>query len=102
MNERILTIRKYGKTAKGKKELLKHLSGGKLTFKQAIYGKCFDCMNFFSDGKVDCKMPHCSLYPFYPYRKRRTNDGHAFKINSNALAHSKKRGSSNITLTVRQ
>ena len=71
MNERILTIRKYGKTAKGKKELLKHLSGGKLTFKQAIYGKCFDCMNFFSDGKNDCKIPSCPLYPFMAYKENR-------------------------------
>ena len=70
MNERILTIRKYGKKAIGQKELLKHLSGGKLTFKQAIYARCYDCMGMYADGKVDCKMPHCSLYPFYPYRKK--------------------------------
>ena len=71
MNERILTIRKYGKTAKGKKELLKHLSGGKLTFKQAIFAKCYDCMNYFSDGKIDCKIPSCPLYPFMAYKENR-------------------------------
>lgn len=70
MNERILTIRKYGKTAKGKKELLKHLSGEKLTFKQAIYARCYDCINYFSDGKQDCKMPACPLYPFMAYANR--------------------------------
>lgn len=76
MQNRILEIRKYGKTAKGQKELLKHLSGQKLTFKQAIYARCYDCMGMYVDGKVDCNMPHCALYPFNPYnqnRKKRTD-----------------------------
>jgi hypothetical protein len=68
MNNRISEIRKYGKTARGKKELIKHLEGGRLTFKQAIYAKCYDCMNYFSDGKIDCKIPSCPLFPFMPYR----------------------------------
>lgn len=67
MNDRILNIRKYGKTARGQKELLKHLSGQKLTFKQAIYARCYDCMNFYSDGKVDCNIPACPLHPFMAY-----------------------------------
>jgi hypothetical protein len=71
MNERIKNIRKYGKTARGKNELLKHLSGQRLTFKQAICSKCYDCMNYFSDGKVDCNMPHCSLHPFMAYNQNR-------------------------------
>jgi len=71
MNERILNIRKYGKTARGQKELLKHLSGQKLTFKQAVHAKCYDCAGFYADGKVDCKMPHCSLHPFMAYNQNR-------------------------------
>lgn len=69
--ERIKSIRKHGKTARGQKELLKHLAGQKITFKQAIYARCYDCMGYYSDGKVDCKMPHCALYPFNPYKKNR-------------------------------
>lgn len=53
--------------AKGKKELLRHLDKERLTLKQAVIAKCYDCMGFYSDGKVDCKMPDCSLYPFMPY-----------------------------------
>lgn len=68
MNNRILDIRKYGKTARGQGELLKHLSGQRLTLKQAVNAHCYDCMNYYSDGKVDCKIRHCSLYPFMPYR----------------------------------
>jgi len=71
MQDRILNIRKHGKTAKGQKEILKHLTGQKLTFKQAIYAKCYDCMNYFSDGKVDCKITSCPLYPFMAYKENR-------------------------------
>jgi hypothetical protein len=71
MNERINNIRKYGKTARGQKELLKHLSGQRITLKQAIYARCYDCMGYYADGKVDCNMPHCSLHPFMAYNQNR-------------------------------
>jgi hypothetical protein len=71
MNERIKNIRQYGKTARGKNELLKHLSGQRLTLKQAVYAKCYDCAGFYSDGKHDCNMPHCSLHPFMAYNQNR-------------------------------
>ena len=71
MNERIKNIRQYGKTARGKNELLKHLSGQRLTSRQAIYAHCFDCMGMFADGKVDCNMPHCPLHPFMAYNQNR-------------------------------
>lgn len=68
--DRMKAIQRYGKTAKGQKELLKHLSGEKLTFKQAIYAKCYDCENYYSDGKHDCNLQHCALHPFNAYRKK--------------------------------
>jgi len=71
MNERIKNIRQYGKTAQGKNELLKHLSGQRLTLKQAVLAKCYDCSGYFSDGKHDCNMPHCSLHPFMAYNQNR-------------------------------
>jgi len=72
MNENLISdIKRYGKTARGRKELLKHLSGQRLTLQQAIYGRCFDCMGMFADGKQDCNMPHCSLHPFMPYNQNR-------------------------------
>ena len=71
MIERIKNIRQHGKTARGKNELLKHLSGQRLTLKQAVYAKCYDCAGYFADGKVDCKMPHCSLHPFMAYNAER-------------------------------
>ncbi|MFH1784141.1 MAG: hypothetical protein ABH868_04515 [bacterium] len=62
------TIEKYGKQARGRAELLRYLSGKKLTPLQAFKASCYDCMGFYADGKMDCKMPVCSLYPYMPYR----------------------------------
>lgn len=72
MNEdRIKDIRRYGKTARGQKELVKHLEGGRITLKQAVLAKCYDCAGFFADGKNDCSMPHCSLHSFMAYNRNR-------------------------------
>ncbi len=53
--------------ARGVKELNKHLSGVKLSLKQAILAKCADCMGFYVDGKIDCDIPDCPLYPHMRY-----------------------------------
>jgi len=67
--EKIKNIRRHGKTARGTKELIKHLEGGRLTLKQAVNAHCYDYAGFYSDGKHDCKMPHCSLHPFMAYNQ---------------------------------
>jgi len=69
--ERIKNIRQHGKTAKGQKEIIRHLSGERLTLKQAVHAHCYECMGFFADGKVCCKMPHCPLHPFMAYNQNR-------------------------------
>ena len=51
--------------------MVKWLDGRKLTFKQAVLAKCFDCMGGYVDGLVDCRVPHCPLYPFMPYRENK-------------------------------
>lgn len=71
IQNRIKSIRRYGKTARGQRELIKHLEGHCLTLRQAIYAKCYDCTGFHADGKVDCCMPGCPLYPFMPYNANR-------------------------------
>ena len=58
-----------GKKAQGRTELLNYLSGKKLTKAQAIKAYCYDCMGFYADGRQDCEMPTCPLYPFMPFRK---------------------------------
>ena len=61
-----------GIAAKGRLELTKHLKGDKLTYKQAALAKCYDCMSFYVDGKADCAIPDCPLYPFMPYGSKST------------------------------
>lgn len=60
-------IEKEGLSARGKRELLAHLRGEKVGLRGAVYGKCYDCSGFMSDGREDCTMPECTLYPFMPY-----------------------------------
>jgi len=67
---RINDIETIGKSARGQKELLKHLNGEKLTFRQAIIANCYDCMGYYVDGKVDCELKDCPLYPFMPFRPK--------------------------------
>lgn len=59
----------------GKRFLLKHIQGDVLTRAQAIKAKCCDCMGYFSDGRADCGMPACALYPFMPYRSEEDTHG---------------------------
>ena len=57
-----------GKRAKGRKEFVKFKKGEKLTFKQSILAKCFECMGRYIDGKVDCEVYNCPLYPYMPFK----------------------------------
>lgn len=58
-----------GKKGIGRAEMLSHLGGKSLTRKKAMQAKCYDCMGYYVDGKVDCKVPRCPLYPWMPYRE---------------------------------
>ncbi len=55
--------------ARGIKELKKHLLGERLTLRQMVIAKCADCTNWYGDGKIDCEIPDCPLYPMSPYGK---------------------------------
>lgn len=68
MRDRIKEVERYGVKAKGRNEMLNYFCGKALTHKQAILGHCYSCMNLYADGKVDCKITSCCLYPFMPYR----------------------------------
>lgn len=68
-------IEKEGKGARGKTELLKHLRGEPLGLRGAVYAKCYDCCGFMIDGREDCKVPDCSLYPYMPYSSAKKVSG---------------------------
>jgi len=74
MNEKLIAeIKKHGKTARGKKELIKHLEGGRLTLRQAVNARCYDCMGYYGDGKQDCNMSRCPLHPVMAYNKNKAS-----------------------------
>ena len=65
MDDQFLQSVKLGKSKIGKVQLLKHLNGVRLTQREAIKAKCYDC-----DGMGDsgcCDMTTCSLFPYSPY-----------------------------------
>lgn len=66
--DRYESIKKIGMAARGRSEIIKHIDGKRLTQRQAILAKCYDCSGYFADGKLDCKMPHCPIYPWMPYK----------------------------------
>ena len=51
---------------KGKNQYADFKKGLRLTHKQAILAKCYECMGFFEDGKRDGCGHNCPLYQFYP------------------------------------
>ena len=67
MLERIANLKEKGAKAKGRSELLKHFENKKLNGGDAIIAKCYECMNCYADGRCDCVIPSCPLYPWMPY-----------------------------------
>lgn len=51
----------------GKTAYVKYLAGKKLARFDAIKAKCAECMCGFIDGRCDCQVKMCPLYPFMPY-----------------------------------
>ena len=52
------------------KQLHRYSLGEKLTPRQMMRAKCAECMGGFADGRLDCEIPECPLYPVQPYRKK--------------------------------
>ena len=67
-DERIKQVEEHGTMTAAKSLYLKYLRGEVLTPMQTIRCKCYDCMGFCADGKLDCKVPLCPIYAFMPYR----------------------------------
>ncbi len=54
--------------AVGVADLERYRSGARLTPGQMIKAKCAECMCQYEDGKEDCGIRDCPLYPAMPYR----------------------------------
>jgi uncharacterized protein YjdB len=59
-----------GLSAIGKTHLLKHIDGGKLSRKEAMQAKCYDCMGYFIDGRADCRIKNCPMFDYRPFKDR--------------------------------
>mgnify|MGYP001596862391 CR=1 FL=1 len=68
-------VGKFGSKGRGRGELIRYLTGQKLTNKKSILAKCYDCMGYYADGRIGCNMPHCPLYPKMPYKNAKTEGG---------------------------
>jgi hypothetical protein len=66
MNERMLQSAKSGTRRVGKLDLIAHLQGKRLTRKQAIKAKCYECNGM--GEQADCDMEDCSLFPYSPFK----------------------------------
>jgi hypothetical protein len=67
------SIEKFGILAQGKNEYIKYLKGGRLTQKGQILAQCYACMGYYSDGKEDCEVHVCPLYPSMPYNPHKSS-----------------------------
>ena len=67
----MLQIPKNAILAQGKKELERYLGGEKITHRQAVLAKCYECMCGYLDGKLDCGIKDCPNYRFMPYRGKK-------------------------------
>jgi hypothetical protein len=70
MELQINEIEAHDLAARGRRELIFHLNGKSLQRGQAITAKCYDCMGYYADGKLDCLIPACPLHGFMPYKGR--------------------------------
>lgn len=58
------------KRARGIKELDRYqIDGERLTLRQAVLAACAECTGRYADGRLDCKIPECPLYPWMVYQK---------------------------------
>jgi hypothetical protein len=71
MNKELLSEVKKTPQSAGRTYMIKYLEGGKLSAGQAIKAACFCCEGYYLDGKVDCELPDCPLYPFMQYNKNK-------------------------------
>jgi hypothetical protein len=68
MDKDILRSAVNGTKRAGQTSLIKYLKGGRLTQRQAIAAKCYDC-NGMGESDI-CDLDYCALYPYSPYRPK--------------------------------
>ena len=44
------------------------INNKRITRKEAMLAKCYECMSGYESGKRDCMGKTCPLYLYYPYK----------------------------------
>lgn len=52
----------------GQLQFRKYQKGKRITLKEAVFAKCYDCMGYYADGLSDCTCTDCPLYKWMPYK----------------------------------
>lgn len=52
----------------GRTQYQRFLNGERLTYREAVLAKCYECAGGYSDGRYDCELPACPIYQFMPYK----------------------------------
>ena len=54
---------------RGKTLYEKYKQDERLTRRESIIAKCYECSNGYIDGRKDCGITSCPLYPYAPYKR---------------------------------
>ena len=69
--DKIKEVEEHWTSSSGKTKYLKLLNNEHISRNDAIEAKCADCNSGYVDGREDCKVTLCPLYPFMPYNKNK-------------------------------
>ncbi len=58
---KVAEVKRYGKQNRGQKDILNYLQGMRLTQRQAIQAKCYDCQGYDEDGFEPCETILCPI-----------------------------------------
>lgn len=72
--ERDLLLRqsKRDPVSAGRTQYMRFLDGEKLTYREAVLAKCYDCDGGHSDGRYDCEVLSCPLRMHMPYKDKQS------------------------------
>lgn len=59
-------------TSAGRTQYQRFLNGEKLTYREAVLAKCYDCDGGHSDGRYDCEVLSCPLRMYMPYKDKQS------------------------------
>lgn len=53
----------------GRQRYLAYLNGADIGRSAAMEAKCAECCGGYADGRNDCRVTTCPMYPWMPYRE---------------------------------